>query len=348
MIKPTIKHSLLIILIPLAIVTGLTIRYRIRQAPLEKFERKILTQTLVPLSTVRASVQRYAGADEGYYYFTGVSPEYLLRYDHHLKQVDRLDLGITSDRKMRSRFYAIVESGSVSLFAGNAPAIIQNNLSIPSKGTRFTIDEGVFSRISSIDDSTFIARGYLRDSGLNQLFYRYNTRSRRIEKQNQVFEQTDAGLSSDGLLHYDRRRQQLLYVQFYTNSIYTFNTDLELIKTDSTINPAVVSTTFGKTSSKATKIKNITSKQVVNRRSYIEGDILFNQSGIKSKGETLSTFRNNAVIDCYALQDMHYVGSFYIPLKGKQLFDIGILDNELIAVYATEVIKYKLPDDLYQ
>lgn len=349
MMKATIiKHGLLILLLPLIIVSTLAIRYRIRHAPLENFTRVICKEPLQPLTLVRTAAQRYAGEENGRYYFTGQSPKYLLSYDKALTHPKQLELTINPTRKMQSRFHAMVQSGKVTLFAGNYPAIIQADISGSHTASLLSIKEGVFSRICTINDSVFIVRGYMHNSGLNQLFYRYNTSSKKIEKQAQTFVQDDAGLSSDGLLHYDKLRKQLLYIQFYTNKIHFFNPDLTTIKIDSTINPnPTTSTKFSQVGAQGKQIKHTSPKQVINRRNCIFRNILFNQSGIKSKDEKLSIFRENATIDCYLLPHTQYLGSFYIPLKGQQLLDFGIHEDTLIAVYSKSIVTYKLPKNLY-
>ncbi|MFC6102843.1 hypothetical protein [Olivibacter domesticus] len=349
MMKATIiKRGLLILLLPLIIVSTLAIRYRIRHAPLENFTRVIFKEPLQPFTLVHTSAQRYAGEENGRHYFTGQSPKYLLSYDKALTHPKRLELNIKPTRKMQSRFHAMVQPGKVTLFAGNYPAVIQVDIPGSHTASLINIKEGIFSRICAINDSVFIVRGYMHNSGLNQLFYRYNTSSKKIEKQAQTFIQDDAGLSSDGLLHYDKIHKQLLYIQFYTNKIYVFNPDLTIIKIDSTINPnPTTSTEFSQVGTQSKQIKNTSPKQVINRRSCIARNILFNQSGIKSKDEKLSTFRENAIIDCYSLADTRYMGSFYIPLKGQQLFDFGIHEGTLIAVYSKSIVSYKLPKDLY-
>jgi hypothetical protein len=82
----------------------------------------------------------------------------------------------------------------------------------------------------------------------------------------------------------------------------------------------------------------------VNSQSCVEGGKLFIVSKVAADNENKTAFKNYSVVDVYNIRNGFYDGSFYIPSHNEeQLEDFKIYNRQVIVLYKTHVVTYKLP-----
>jgi hypothetical protein len=156
--------------------------------------------------------------------------------------------------------------------------------------------------------------------------------------------QIDGLFCTDGMLHYNRNTNQLIYVYFYRNQFITMDTSLNLAYRANTIDPvAIARIKVAKIESQNT-LTLASPPYIVNRRSHTSGDLLFIHSEIKAKNEERHSFKKRSAIDVYRLHDGTYQFSFYIPqYKGYEMKEFKVFDSTLVAIHGHYLLTYRIP-----
>lgn len=233
------------------------------------------------------------------------------------------------------------EDSSIVIAAGNVPGLYFK------KNSEYKFGKLPFTRIVRISPSSFIARGF--DSSIknrDQIFIKENILSGKRIINTAIFPlMNDAGLSTDGTLHFDKSTGWLSYITFYSNNLVVLDTNLNVIYHTSTID----STRHNRTRigelriDDKVKYTNTGPRETVNTDNCVSEGILYNRSLVKADNEERKTFSQNGVIDLYDLRNGRYMGSVYLPYHANEPpLGFKVTDQFMFVLYNSKLIKYKL------
>ena len=155
--------------------------------------------------------------------------------------------------------------------------------------------------------------------------------------------QVDGLFCMDGMLHYNRETNQLVYLYYYRNQFICMDSSLNVLyrgKTIDTISHAQIKVAALRSESSITLAAP---PLTVNNRSCVSGNHLFVHSNLLASNERRETFEQASVIDVYDLRDGAYRFSFYLFNPEKQkLHDITVTGDRLIAMFGKHLYTYKL------
>ncbi|HEY8388135.1 MAG TPA: hypothetical protein VIK74_06000 [Parasegetibacter sp.] len=242
---------------------------------------------------------------------------------------------------MSSGFSTYVDSPYISILAGRASVAIETSFAGKNYAL-YKFPTRIYTHSIRISPKTYVVRGI--DTSVkktDQIFVKANSETNQVTREKNVSETNgDAGLSTDGMLSYDPINHLIIYPYFYENKFLCMDTNLNLVYTGRTID---------NTKSlpiKSTVNKNVltttTPKRIVNNYSLISQGYLFINSGIKANNEDNKAYQDNSIVDIYETKTGAYKGTFYIPeFNGEKMRTFNIIDEGLIAIYKSKVVKYK-------
>src|SRR5690242_8066537 len=152
-------------------------------------------------------------------YFQTTTPGKLVITNDLLQGLQYLSIHYSSDEKAAALFYTIIDSPAIYLLAGNNGTVAHANF--PDKNfSCFSFKLPVFTRAVLIRPSTFIIRGSDTSSVKpDQIFMKINAATAFVQSEKNLSEKKgDAGIATDGLLHYDSSAHVLIYTFFYNNN----------------------------------------------------------------------------------------------------------------------------------
>ncbi len=172
-----------------------------------------------------------------------------------------------------------------------------------------------------------------------------------LKKAPEILEkQVDGVFCTDGMLHYNRELERLIYVYFYRNQFICMDTSLNVIFRENTID------TVSQTQIELAKVKSnesITTSApplITNGISCTSSNLLLINSKLLSQNEEPDLFHANSVIDVYDLtRHGNYLFSFYLPaFRKNKMRTFKVFRNKLVAIYDHYIAIFDLPDEFGQ
>lgn len=306
----------------------------------------LLTNSLKVNETLR-SVCGYSDRD---FYFETNIPGKILETDINLNNGRFINLPVPVNDTITSLFSTYIDSPLVYIMAGNLPAIILFNLNTKAESD-YHFQKNNFTRAVVTGERNFVLRSYKKIAGKwEQEFIKLNAIENTItEEENVSIKRGDAGFSTDGLLHYDKKYHRLLYVNYYINNFMCLDTNLRLVYKSHTIDTTgtyqIAAKALGE--AKYSRVTNTSPIRNVNLQSCVSEGNLYINSALIADNETRANFIHNSVIDVYTIMDGSYEGSFYIPnYKGERLIEFAIYHSRIIVLYPKHIAIYLMQGGL--
>jgi hypothetical protein len=288
-----------------------------------------------------------AGATQNFIFFKTNDPSKVVKTSYELDGKMYINTGFIKNSRIASRFDIMIDSPVISLLAGNVPAIMTGTLNGAVNTYRFP--KAVFSRATQISPSSYVFRIFDKSLGsTEQIFQRGNPRTGEQKNENNISERNnDAGISTDGLLHYDSLNNIVVYVFFYKNEFLCLDTNLNIINKEVTLNSiktkSVKAEGLSLNHNKLITYTNTGPRKLINGSSYIVNGLLLINSMIKSKNQNEIEFTKSSTVDVYDLKTNNYLESFYIPpYQGEKTYQFKIFHNTLIANYKSYIVTYAI------
>lgn len=309
----------------------------------EKFNRTILKVTITKEGVMKnEGLMGLSGSTPTHLFFQTRNPSKVLIADYDLTNVDTINLNIPPNERLQTAFSTYVDSPHVAIMAGRLSAIFEKDITSNSFGV-FRLPATLFTRGIKVGDRKYVIRGVdTLVKRFDQIFLRVNSANGEIKRENNISETNkDAGLSTDGMLTYNKDHNLVFYSEYYSKNIFCIDSNMNLKYSLNTIDNTK---SFPITS---TINKNVltanTPKRHVNTYCASAGDILFVNSAIKAENERDQDHKKNSTIDEYDIKLKQYTGSFYVPEYSKEKMKrFAIIGNKLIAFYKTNVVVYNL------
>jgi hypothetical protein len=311
------------------------------------FSRHWLSTEIIPIhqTAIEAPLEYIAGATPSHYFFTVPNPQWLVMTDHSLHRQDTILFPVGVTDKLASLHSCMIDSPWIYLHANNIPALYYARFDGGRLQT-VKLATSLFTKSVQLSPSTMIVRAFDTAHQL-QIFQKIDGRTGKVTRQAYIVPQDrkDAGFSTDGTLRYDSLTKRLLFTQFFQNRFYCLDTNLNLQYTGHTIDTTNTNTVSiqqvridheDRLMPSAPRIR-------VNEQSCVGNGRLYVLSGLIADNENRNAFRENAAIDCYAISDGHYIGSFHIPyIDGEKIKSFYVTSNALIVLYKGSIATFSL------
>jgi disulfide bond formation protein DsbB len=160
--------------------------------------------------------------------------------------------------------------------------------------------------------------------------------------------QIDGFFDTDGMLHYDRQLQKLIYIYYYRNQFIVANKDLTLHYRGNTID-TTTHANLKVVYLKETRQRKIASlPATVNQLTTVSGNLLFVNSKLIGRYEPREMWKEASIIDVYDIQQNTYLSSIYIyNVNDAKVQSMLISGNNLYAIIGHQLHKYRLGKDFF-
>jgi hypothetical protein len=313
------------------------------------FRRKFTSNPVISLlhSQKINGLRAVCGIENNHIYFETDTVGHIIEYDTTLSDLHDITFQIPEKKSFQSLYSTFMDSSYCYITGGNIPAIIRFNQKDLS-WQLFHFPDFLFSQAVLINHGSFVLRAYQKFNGKwDQVFSCWNPIKNALFTRNDILQKRgDAGISTDGILLFDKGTQRVLFVSYYSNTLICMDTTLNIAYRAHTIDsekrePVKVAV---ETHSYSKIMTNSSPLNLVNRRAKIANHQLYIQAAIQADNESSEHFSDNAVIDVYRMSDGLYLHSFYIPkYKSKKLINFEVSGQTIIVLYDGYVVIYSLP-----
>lgn len=288
------------------------------------------------------------------YYFAGTanniiylgnytSPLSLLAIDHNLKIVANYMIKLNKyDLPFRSAKIQIAEP-YFYLSDGTVPCIFKGKIK-DWKAKLLPNNKTYFSAIAAADSTTMFFRGKNPKTGATILGTMAHTNSdSHIRFGSDLLQkQIDGVFDCDGMLHYNKDLQKLIYLYYYRNQFIVADNNLKLSYRGNTID----TTKYAKLKIDTLHngdIKLAAPPFMVNKFSTTTGSQLFVNSNLRGRFESLNLWKQTSVIDVYDLSKNVYDYSFYVyPVNDKKLHDMFASKHRIYFLIDNQLVEYRI------
>jgi hypothetical protein len=288
------------------------------------------------------------------YYIAGVATNHVY-LGNFAAPLHLLDLGmvaadtqhvrLTIDDPELFKFKTIkvrVDSPHFYITDGVRPALLKGQTAA-WRARRYMYDSAYFTDAVPISAGSFAIRSISSATHSNILSKESKAAPHVQEAPGVLVKQVDGLFCTDGMMHFNRELNMVVYLYHYRNQFLCMDTSLNLLyagKTIDTVSRAQI------------KVAAISSNHVVtlaspplmvNKKSSASGNYLFVNSGLQAKNEDAETFNQASVIDVYALRDGVYQFSFYLyDFNDEKLQGFKVSGDKLVALFGHYVVVYSL------
>lgn len=302
---------------------------------------------LLFLSEKANGLRAVCGIENNRIYFETDSVGSIIEMDTALSRLHFIHYQIPDKKRFQSLYSTFIDSSYCYITGGNIPAIIRLELKGLSNQLYY-FPNPLFSQASMASNGTFIVRAYQKFNGKwDQVFTRWNPLKHTLASKNNILKKRwDAGISTDGILLFDRSSERVLFVSYYSTAFICMDTLLKVLYRATTIDStvSVPIKVAVETNSSSQIMTNSSPLPLVNLRAKVANRRLYIQSAIQSDNESEKVFSGNAAIDVYQTTDGSYLRSFYIPeYKSEKLKDFEVSGHTIIVLYTDYAAIYSLP-----
>lgn len=227
------------------------------------------------------------------------------------------------------------------VYDGNVPVIYRGVLG-NSLAHTISFEDCYFSQLEVIDSLNFILRAQsskTKSQVLGKLSLNHNPKVTLHEKL--LEKQVDGMFDTDGQLLRDDRTGTLTYIYAYRNEFLVMDRNLDLLKklhTIDTISRAQVQVRLLADGSHRMDAPPL----LVNKKSVVYGQVLFNQSNLMGKFESREMWQQAAIVDMYRTGKQEYLGSFYVQNRGENTMSrMFATDKHLFVLSGNEIVRYR-------
>ena len=289
----------------------------------------------------------FAGSDDKNIYLGNyTAPAYVTVVDTNLQSKERFRLQPDEPNLPFQDIKLTVRPPYFFIADGTVPAIFRGK-TIEWRATR---QKGIipYFTLAEVMDSSRIAlrRTSLKNMRNTLAVYNLNKPNELLINNTILKKQTDGIFDTDGMLHYNPSRKQLLYLYYYRNQYLTTDTEAKLTGQGKTIDTTEkaeikVAKTTGGTQEMATP------PVVINKASCIYKNLLFIKSDRIGKFEDEIMHKQTSIIDVYNLDDKTYVGSQYIyDIGDLKLNNFIVIQNNLYGLSGKYLSVVKISDKI--
>lgn len=348
------RHLILLLLSTLCMTLVLVGLYALSPLSNREIYRGSFSRNFVPEKTLIEKKVLDLGVNS--YYISGLtedevflsnytSPLHLLRMNSQLKDTQHIKLHLEELDSVTSpkMFRTVVEPPYFYMTHGVHPAVMRGKIN-EWRARHLLSGLAFYTDAVPIDSSAFAIRYFSKSQQSYELGLLQETEPQFEPNTDILQNQVDGMFSVNGMLHYSKESQKIVYLYSYRNQFMVMDNKLNLLNRHNTLDTISIARV------KVDKIDsdnsyNLTSQPAVTQRmSAVSGNHLFIQSALLAKNEDEKAFKNHVVMDIYDLNNGNYKHSFYLPkYKNKGISGFKIIGNQLLAIHDQYLVAYQLP-----
>lgn len=254
----------------------------------------------------------------------------------HRIKLDRMNLPFTAIQiEIQAPYFYLVD--------GNVPCIFKGKIS-DWKASYIMRGTSYFSHIEPLDSLNLVFRATLKTTKTNSLgrLSLNDTTFLKFEP-GLIQKQIDGVFDTEGLIHYEKKSRRFVYVYTHRNEYIVTDSNLKLHYRGNTIDTTSRAQLKVVTIAKSGETKLAAPPLIVNKTSAVKNNLLFVNSNLPGKYESLLMWKKASIIDLYNLDNHSYLFSFYIyDIDNKKMRSFFIEGNRLYALIGQKLVSYKL------
>ena len=227
------------------------------------------------------------------------------------------------------------------VYDGNVPVIYRGLLG-DSLAHTISLEDCYFSQLEVIDSLNFVFRAQSSKTKSQVLGKLSLSQNPKVALHEMLLEkQVDGMFDTDGQLLRDDVTGTFTYIYAYRNEFLVMDRNLNLLKklhTIDTISRAQVQVRLLSDGSHRMDAPPL----LVNKKSAIYGQVLFNESTLVGKFESREMWQQAAIVDMYRTGKQEYLGSFYVQNRGENTMSrMFATDRHLFVLSGNEIVRYR-------
>jgi hypothetical protein len=283
-----------------------------------------------------------AGASPHRLYFgNSTAPRHLVSTSYALADTQHIQLSIQDTSQKFTNVRVQVDSPNFYMLDGIRPAMLHGTTNNWTASPKLA-DTLFFTLAVPLSPTSYavrVARGSPPQYVLAKI-----TQQAGIKLAPEVLvRQVDGLFCTDGMLHFNRENNTVVYLYYYRNEFICMDTSLNIRYRGKTID------TVSHAQIKVAQIKADRSVMlaapplVVNHKSSVSGNYLYVKSALRATNEPEEIFEMVSAIDVYDLRNGQYRYSFYLPnVGGRKLSSFHVEGETVIAFFGEHVYTYRL------
>jgi hypothetical protein len=235
-----------------------------------------------------------------------------------------------------------VDSPYYYLTDGAVPIIYKGNVN-DWRAQRYAHDNAYFQDIVPLGNEVFYIRA-LSNPGRENILGILSNISPHIRMKHGILQkQVDGIFCTDGMMHYNKARNELIYIYRYRNEYTVMDTSLNVLRRLHTIDTTTRAKIEIETIESSGSTTFASPSRSVNRTSSVSNNLLFVNSALLAKNEPQTAHENATVIDVYNLSNGEYQFSFYIYNYGEEkLKQFEVFGGKLFALFDEHIQVWNL------
>lgn len=310
------------------------------------FNRAFSTSTLQLIKTVEKPniIDHFVGYIDGVFCFSTAIPGVILKYDSSLNLIATDTIMAIYNNRYDGISEMSIDSAGIHYTSHDYKTLYTIDYNTKEVKSTFKTPFS-FSRVVQVSPTSYVFRYFDSTGSKDQLFIKLMNKGviESFPEKNISERKGDAGISTDGILHYNSSSNLIIYSHFYTGLIYGIDTNLNLVLRSNTLDSIVENKTIAATTSNST-VTNVSPRYYNSYYSAIgDNNKLYISSAIRSDNENDEDFKNNSTIDVYNGATLKYEYSFLLPgFKNKKALTFKVVQGRLIALYPSSIAIYHL------
>lgn len=292
----------------------------------------------------------FAGTDTNQVYLSNITaPLYLLTLNGQRLDTAHLKLRVKNikDTRFRNGTRVAVLPPFFYIMDGISPRLLRGTLG-EWQAEPFMYDSIYFSLSVPIGSKAFAIRA-VSSHTKEYILGKQTDHPPYVQIAQGILEkQIDGIFCTDGMLHYNKKRKEIIYLYHYRNQYMVMDSTLRLVSIGKTIDTNSIAKIQIATMNTTSTQKMSAPPYLINKHSATEGNLLFVNSGLMAKNEDRESFNTSSVIDVYNLEKSTYEFSFYLArFKGYAVTDFIVDHNHLYALHNRYLVIYSLEHTLF-
>jgi len=352
--KKTFNTSIRLIILALTSITIVIIMYLLSEKKIHQenpFIRRFIQGTATKTNAVNLnSNSLYFAGTEGNTIYLGdnLAPLHIVSYDTTLKIKRHYKIQLEREDFTFQNVQVRITAPYFFLMDGTVPVIYRGLITDWKAKIIMVNNNYFFSKAEIIAPNKIVFRAQ-EIKTLNNVLgtFTFNEKLQVDYAPTLLQKQVDGFFDTDGMLHFNKQLQKIVYTYFYRNQFIVADKNLKLNhrgKTIDTISKANIKVVFIK-ETRQRKLASIPT--TVNQVTAVSGDLLFIKSNLLGRFEPKEMWKEAAIIDIYNMSKNSYLSSIYIyKINKTSVQDIAIIDNNLFAIIGHQLHKYHLSNKI--
>lgn len=300
--------------------------------------------SLIETRDLKFNSYYFAGETGGIIYLGNYTdPLHVLSFDANLEHPKILKISFDPKKIPFKMVQVRVRGAYFYLIDGTVPAIFRGRtrdwkINKELKGSPY------FTIAEPIDSTKIIFRANSGSNAANIIGIFTPERPLRIQYNQKLLQkQLDGVFDTDGMLLYDEKSKQMVYLYYYRNEFLVADQNTTLLTREKTID------TTSRAQIKVAYLKNGSERRMaappklINAHAALYGNLLFIHSPIKGQYEDDTLWKQAFIIDLYNVEKGSYLMSFAIyGIEDKKLMSFFVTSTHLYAIIGDQLVGYEL------